>query len=417
VAHALTAVATAPSPEGWRRWIPVASMTAVSLISYIDRNTLALLAPTILRDLRLSAEQYGYVISAFSLAYMASNPLWGHWLDRFGLRWGMAAAVMAWTVASASHALAAGFLALAVARAALGFGEGATFPGGIRAAMQTLPGSLQSRGTAIAYSGGSLGAVLTPIVITPIAARWGWRGAFWFTGLIGLVWVLAWIVVSRRADVRASPSAAIHGAMEGKPLDRRLWALVFAYACGGLPLAFVLYTAPIYLSRALGRSQLEIGHVLWIPPLGWEAGYLFWSWMIDHLAHARGRSVGVYARVMGVAALLSLPLVLTPRLPSLALVMVELFVAMFAAAAFVMGALAYATFAFTTARAGLLAGIGAGSWSAVVAVMMPVFGRLLDQQRYEEAFALAAAFPVAGFLGWLAFAHGGHKVSATPSRG
>jgi ACS family hexuronate transporter-like MFS transporter len=381
-------------------------MTAVSLISYVDRNTLALLAPTILRDLGLSAEKYGYVISAFSLAYMASNPFWGHWLDRFGLRWGMVAAVTAWTIASASHALAAGFVALVVARAALGFGEGATFPGGIRAAMQTLPASLQSRGTAIAYSGGSLGAVLTPIVITPIAARWGWRGAFWFTGLIGAAWVLGWIVVGRRPDVRTPPATAARVAAAVRPGDRRLWALVFAYAFGALPLGFVLYTAPIYLSRALGKAQLEIGHVLWIPPLGWEAGYLFWSWMIDRLSQAKGPSVGVYARVMGAACALSLPLVLTPQLPSLALVMAELFIAMFAAAAFVMGALAYATFAFTAARAGLLAGVGAGSWSAVVAVAMPVFGRLLDQQRYAEAFALAAAFPVVGFLGWLLLAGG-----------
>jgi len=129
--------------------------------------------------------------------------------------------------------------------------------------------------------------------------------------------------------------------------------------------------------------------------------------MIDRLAQAKGPSVGVYARVMGTACALSLPLILTPRLPSLALVLAELFLAMFAGAAFIMGALAYATFAFTTARAGLLAGVGAGSWSAVVAVVMPVFGRLLDQQRYGEAFALAAAFPVAGFLGWLLLARGG----------
>jgi ACS family hexuronate transporter-like MFS transporter len=273
--------------------------------------------------------------------------------------------------------------------------------------MQTLPASLQSRGTAIAYSGGSLGAVLTPILITPVAARWGWRGAFWFTGLIGLLWVLAWVVISRRRDLRARPSAASHSAAAVRPLDRRLWALVFAYGLGALPLAFVLYTAPIYLSRARGQSQTEIGHVLWIPPLGWEAGYLFWSWTIDRLSQAKGGPARVHARVMGVACALSLPLVLTPRLPSLALVMAELFLAMFAAAAFVMGALAYATHAFTSARAGLLAGVGAGSWSAVVAVSMPVFGRLLDQQRHGEAFALAAAFPVVGFLGWLLLARGG----------
>ncbi len=81
-------------------------MLLVSLISYIDRNTLALLSPTILKETGLTAEQYGWVISAFSLAYMLANPLWGKWLDRFGLRLGMLLAVSIWTVASASHAVA-----------------------------------------------------------------------------------------------------------------------------------------------------------------------------------------------------------------------------------------------------------------------------------------------------------------------
>ena len=146
------------------RWIPTISMLLVSLISYVDRNTLALLAPTILAETGLSGRQYGFIISAFSIAYMIANPLWGRILDRVGLRRGMSLAVLFWTLASASHALASGFMSFAVARAALGFGEGATFPGGLRAVMQTLPSGARGRGIAVAYSGGSLGAIITPIV-------------------------------------------------------------------------------------------------------------------------------------------------------------------------------------------------------------------------------------------------------------
>ena len=161
-------------------------MLLVSLISYIDRNTLALLIPTIMKETHLSAEQYGFIVSAFSIAYMISNPLWGSLLDRMGLRIGMLVAVSFWTAASMSHALAAGFLSFAIARTALGFGEGATFPGGLRAVVQTLRPTEQARGIAVAYSGGSLGAIVTPIVVTPIFLKWGWRPAFLFTGGIGL---------------------------------------------------------------------------------------------------------------------------------------------------------------------------------------------------------------------------------------
>ena len=131
-------------------WLPTATMLLVSLISYIDRNTLALLAPTILEESSLSAEQYGWIISSFSVAYMLGNPLWCRWLDRYGLRWGMLAAVLFWTAASASHAAVSGFMGFAVARACLGFGEGATFPGGLRTVVQTLPAHLRSRGAALA---------------------------------------------------------------------------------------------------------------------------------------------------------------------------------------------------------------------------------------------------------------------------
>ena len=95
------------------RWIPAFSMLLVSLISYVDRSTLALLAPTILKETHLTGEQYGFIISAFSIAYMLSNPIWGWILDRVGLRRGMSAAVAWWTVASVAHAFAGGFWSFA----------------------------------------------------------------------------------------------------------------------------------------------------------------------------------------------------------------------------------------------------------------------------------------------------------------
>src|SRR5580704_9587652 len=101
------------------RWLPALSMMLVSTISYIDRNTLALLAPTILRDTHLTNEQYGFIISAFSIAYMLANPLWGAIIDRIGLRKGMTAAVSLWTLASAAHAFAGGFRSFALARGVL----------------------------------------------------------------------------------------------------------------------------------------------------------------------------------------------------------------------------------------------------------------------------------------------------------
>lgn len=386
-------------------WIPSLTMTLVSLISYIDRNTLALLAPTILKETGLSAEHYGFVISAFSIAYMAGNPVWGRALDRFGLRGGMLAAVSFWSLASAAHSLAGGFLGFGAARTALGFGEGATFPGGLRTVVQTLEPSRRARGLAVAYSGGSLGAIVTPLIVTPIALWWGWRAAFLFTGLVGFLWVLLWLVVSRRPDIRRTPVAPDARMSLG---DRKLWAFMVAYAFGAIPLAYVIYGAPIYLSRALGKSQAAIGAVLWLPPLGWEIGYFVWGWLVDR-AQADGLK-----RLMAIAAVLSLPLALAPRIGSFPLVMVELFFSMFMGAGFIILSMSYATRVFSPGHSGLIAGVGAGAWSALVAVVMPMFGRLLDLHWWDAAFGLAALLPVAGFAGWHLLARGGRtSASAT----
>jgi len=387
--------------QGVRLWIPSLTMMLVSLISYVDRHTLALLAPTILAETRLSAEQYGFIISSFSVAYTIGNPIWGRLLDRFGLPLGMAVAVACWTVASTSHALAAGFLGFAVARAGLGFFEGATFPGGLRAVMQTLPVHLRGHGLALSYSGGSLGAIITPIVVTPVAIWWGWRGAFLFTGAIGLAWLLLWAAVSRREDVRVNPSRAVSAdgpAMSWR--DRRIWSFLCAYSFGCQPLALVLYNSSIYLNRALEISQVDIGKLLWLPPLGWEIGYFVWGWATDR-ALSEGEAMPAFRRLLAAATLLSLPLAATTVLPGFAAVMAVLFFAMFVVAGFIIVPIRYATHIYGAAHSGLIAGLAAGAWGAMVAVMMPWFGRLFDLKMYTEAFGLATFFPLAGYTIWL----------------
>ena len=159
-----------------RTWLPVAMMMGASLISYIDRNALAVLAPTILADTGMSGQQYGWAISCFSVAYMICNPIWGDVLDRRGLRIGMMAAVALWSAASFAHALVGSIAWLgvagqfALARLALGAGEGATFPGAARTAGVTLSADQQGRGISLGYSGASLGALLTPLVVNACGA-------------------------------------------------------------------------------------------------------------------------------------------------------------------------------------------------------------------------------------------------------
>jgi len=369
-------------------------MMLVSTISYIDRNTLALLIPTIQRETGLSAEGYGYVVSAFSVAYMIGNPVWGLFLDRVGLRLGMSLAVGLWSLASAGHAWAGSFLSLAVLRFVLGFGEGATFPGSLRTVLQTLPPQSRARGTALSYSGGSLGAIITPILMTPIALWLGWRGGFLFTGFLGLAWLAWWWILSRRDDMafQRHEGASVFALVNLK--DRRLWGTLASYSMGAAPLGFVLYNASLYLSARFGLSQADLGKVLWIPPLGWECGYFFWGWLLDRMGPASVR------RILRISMWLSLPLIAAPYVSSLPLLMFQFFFAMFVTSGFIIPSITHATRIVPAASTSLVAGLSAGAFSLLTAMTAPVFGRLFDQHRYEAAFLLAAMFPVMGYWIW-----------------
>jgi ACS family hexuronate transporter-like MFS transporter len=105
--------------------------------------------------------------------------------------------------------------------------------------------------------------------------------------------------------------------------------------------------------------------------------------------------------MLSYCVLLNLPLAAIPWLPGVTAVLAEMFLAMFVSSGFVVLSVAYATHVYSPQHAGLIAGTGAGSWSLMVALMMPVFGRLFDQHQYARPFWIATAIPVLGYFGWL----------------
>jgi ACS family hexuronate transporter-like MFS transporter len=117
--------------------------------------------------------------------------------------------------------------------------------------------------------------------------------------------------------------------------DARLWSFILAYGLGATPLGFVMYAAALYLNQALGKDQLFLGKVLWIPPLGWELGYFFWGWLVDRMTSAGVSTITTVRRLMFVSVFLSLPLAAVPWMSSTALVLLAMFFATFVIVGFV----------------------------------------------------------------------------------
>ena len=381
----------------WLLWWPVTVMMLGTLLSYLDRGVLALLSPMILKETNLNAQSYSEVISVFSFAYMLSTPVWGSVIDRIGLRLGMTISVVIWMASSASHALVSTFLGFALARGVLGIGEGAMFPGGFRTAMDSLPPEKQARGIALAYSGSSLGSILAPLLITPVALAYGWRPAFLVTPIAALIWLILW-----RGTVKSSAFVQPVKAQKlvfPNILERRVWSLIASYALGALPVGAITYLAPLYLSRSFGMTQAQLGMVLWIPPAGLEAGYFFWGWIADRYARGNPRPVWLFALM----AFLALPGGTIAWFHSSAAAIALLAATMFAAAGFVVVALRTGALNFATDQRSMAAGIASGSFSATVAIVMPICGHLFDAHLYSRAFLFVALLPLLGTIIWWLF--------------
>ncbi len=365
-----------------------------TLLSYLDRLVLALLAPLIIAETHMSAQQFTETVASFSYAYMFSAILWGPVLDRIGLRMGMLISLGIWTAASASHALVATFLGFAAARAILGIGEGSMFPGGFRVAMDSLPPAKQARGIALAYSGSSIGGIVAPLLFAPIAAAWGWRPAFLVTPALALIWLIVW-----RATVNPAGFLNTHQSRQFKfpnPLETRFWSIVTSYALGALPVGAVTNLSALYLARVFHVTTKELGYVLWIPPAGLELGYFFWGWISDRFAPSHPRPTWLLV----IMALLCLPIAAITQLHSMPAAVAVFALTLFASGGLVVITLRTGALAYPPNQRSTAAGIASSSFSAAVAIVLPFCGKMFDQKLYDRAFFLIALLPLSGVILW-----------------
>lgn len=388
---------TAASPSvTWQMWVPCLAMAACSWLSFFHRQILSVLAPTILAETGLDAQQFASISSYFFVAYFIGNPLWGSILDYVGLRAGMLMGVAVWSLASVSHGWMSAFAGFAAARALLGLGEGVTFPGGLRTAVESLPASRRARAIALSFSGGTLGGAMASYIAVPLGLSYGWRPTFAITGALGLVWLVLWAAVSRPPFLPKTEKKATKLAWPN-PFEKRLWALVFSYALPAIAPGPILTLLSIYLSQGLHISQAGLRTLLLMPPLAWGLGYFFWGWVADRYAQDNRRPIGLFLLL----TVCSLVLGMATWTTSIAITMFIMSWANFIGGGFQMVALKVGSYSFPREQAAMMTGIASGSWALVNYILLQFLGPLFNQHRYAEAFWIIALCPLAGVLVWL----------------
>ena len=177
--------------KGLRWWI-IGLLMLGSIINYLTRSTLAVAAPTLMKDLDISTQQYSWILNTFQSMIML-QPLCGYVMDVIGLKLAFAIFATAWSLICMAHGLAHNWQMLAGLRGLLGLAEGSANPAGMKATAEWFPAKERGFAGGLFNIGASVGSMLAPPLVGFAIYYYNWQLAFVFTGAIGLVWVALWL--------------------------------------------------------------------------------------------------------------------------------------------------------------------------------------------------------------------------------
>lgn len=266
------------------RWFAVFVFALASTWNYLDRLILSAAAPRIQAEFHLNNTEFGWLISAFSIAYALASPLAGWFLDRAGLETGIIAAVALWSVAAAVCGWTRSFGQLISARVALGAFESAGVPAAGKLNAIYLEPENRAIGAAFTQVGLSLGGVAAPLLV---AGMPGWRQPFFVCAALGILWIPAWIATRRTVAPYQPVSPQKHAAGFSILADRRLLLLASANI-----LWMVIYSlwsnwTTIFLTQKYGLVTEAANRYAWFPPLASTLGGFVGGWLSKR-AIARG---------------------------------------------------------------------------------------------------------------------------------
>ncbi|MEO9003920.1 MAG: MFS transporter [Ginsengibacter sp.] len=179
---------------GKYRWTICSLLFFATTINYLDRAVISLLKPDLEILFNWSETDYANIVVAFQLSYAVGMLLAGRFIDKVGTKIGYAVSLILWSIAAIGHAFVRSTFGFLVARSALGISEAGNFPAAIKTTAEWFPKKERAFATGIFNSGSNIGAILAPLTVPFIAAKWGWQWAFILTGSLGFFWLIFWFI-------------------------------------------------------------------------------------------------------------------------------------------------------------------------------------------------------------------------------
>jgi ACS family hexuronate transporter-like MFS transporter len=317
------------------RWWIGGILFASTVINYIDRQTLSLLAPYLKAQHGWTNSDYASIVIGFRVAYSLGQALFGRLLDRIGTRRGMTITVAWYSLVSLLTSLSQGFFSFALFRFLLGAGESANWPAATKAVSEWFPKKERALATALFDSGSSIGGAIAPFLILPIYFRWGWRPAFMIPGLLGFLWLIGWrwlyqppekhsriseaelqYIVAEKSEDNGQGGRTVSSRWIDLLKFPQTWGVIVSRLFTDPVWFFVTDWFPIYLVAK--GIELKNGLIaIWIPFIAADLGNLFGGALSGYLIK-RGWSVGAARKALviigGIGVTMLIPTIFTNNL-------------------------------------------------------------------------------------------------------
>lgn len=299
--------------KGLRWWI-IVLVCLGTIMNYVARNSLGVLAPELKHVLNMSTQQYSYVVGAFQIGYTLMQPVCGIIVDLVGLRLGFALFAALWSASGVMHGFATGWMSLGAMRGLLGLFEAAAIPSGMKAVAEWFPDKEKSVAVGYFNAGTSLGALIAPPFVIFLSLRLGWQSAFMVTGALGFVWAALWYALYRspakHSRISGDELALIKdGQTQAPPASkrpvrdilgsRRFWAIALPRFFAEPAWQTFSFWIPLYLATERHMDLKQIAIFAWLPFLAADLGGILGGYLSPFLMK-HFRIPLVWSRVAGV---------------------------------------------------------------------------------------------------------------------
>ncbi len=387
---------TAPGADSRRRWVVLSLIFLITVINFVDRQTLSVLAPVLRAAFHLSNAEYGRIVSALQFGMMSGEFPMGYLMDRWGARLGLSVAVLWWSTATGAQVFARTGVQFGVTRFWMGTGECGNYSGGMKTVTRLFGQKERTLAVGIFNSGSMIGATIAPPLIVYLMQRYGFRTAFLVPALAGFVWVPVWWMVYGKEPKVAGGEGAERVSLVTMLRDSSTWAVMLSRFFIGPVMQFYWYWIPSYLFSVRHMSMVQIGVLGWIPFFLGDTGGIAGGWVAGKLQQ-RGMSIlNVRRWTMYCSSLVCLTSLMVPYMNHAGTALVMIGVAIMADNFLSANMFAAVSDLFPDREVGRATGL-TGVAGGLSGLLFPLLtGTLVDKVSYTPVFVLVAIMPLAG---------------------